>query len=152
MKIRFGMTNSQLTHELILHLIRTRRAFRQTVQRSLRQHNIDMTFEMLQVMHRLWQEQGISQQRLAELTSKNKASLTNLINNLIKKGWVCRREDDLDRRNRLIFLTPTGEALANVVRPPLDDIYQKAGQKMDTRRIKQCMDCLDRLHDVLSHI
>lgn len=146
------MTNSALAHELILHLIRTRRAFRQAVQRSFRAHGIDMTFEMLQVMHRLWHEQGISQQRLAELTSKNKASLTNLIDNLARKGWVDRRACDKDRRNRLIFLTSDGEQLATRVRPVLDGIYDRAGRELNARQMELCMDCLDKYYDVLAKI
>lgn len=146
------MTNSELAHELNLQLIRTRRAFRQAVQRTLRLHNIDMTFEMLQVMHRLWQQQGISQQRLAELTAKDKASLTNLINNLGKKGWVVRRACTEDRRNRLIFLTPEGEALAAIVRPALDSIYERAGAKMTVREMDQCTQSLAKLNDILNEI
>ena len=67
---------------------------------------------MLQVMNCLWNKQGISQQSLAEKTAKDKACLTNLINNLEKKNWVIRKEGPSDRRNRLIFLTPQGEELA----------------------------------------
>ena len=37
----------------------------------------------------LWHEQGISQQILAERIAKDKACLTNLMNNLEKKGYVC---------------------------------------------------------------
>lgn len=146
------MTNSELAHELNLQLIRTRRAFRQTVQRTLRLHNVDMTFEMLQVMHRLWQQQGISQQRLAELTAKDKASLTNLINNLGKKGWVVRRACTEDRRNRLIFLTPEGEVLAGIVRPALDGIYERAGVQMTVREMEQCTKSLAKLNDILNEI
>lgn len=146
------MTNSELAHELNLQLIRTRRAFRQAVQRTLRLHNVDMTFEMLQVMHRLWQQQGISQQRLAELTAKDKASLTNLINNLEKKGWVVRRACTEDRRNRLIFLTPEGEALAGIVRPALDSIYERAGTEMTVREMEQCTKSLAKLNDIFNEI
>ena len=83
----------------------------------LKRHNVDMTFEMLQVMNCLWNKQGISQQSLAEKTAKDKACLTNLINNLEKKNWVIRKEGPSDRRNRLIFLTPQGEELALTVKP-----------------------------------
>ena len=85
------MTNNESARELILQILRTRMAFRQTLQRVLKRHNVDMTFEMLQVMNCLWNEQGISQQSLAEKTAKDKACLTNLINNLEKKNWVIRK-------------------------------------------------------------
>lgn len=95
--------------ELMLQIVRTRMAFRRSMQRTLRKNNAGITFEMLQVLSSLWHEQGISQQILAERIAKDKACLTNLMNNLEKKGYVYRREDPADRRNKLVFLTPEGE-------------------------------------------
>ena len=66
----------------ILQLIRTRMASRQAMQRLLKKNGAGITFEMLQVMSCLWSEQGISQQTLAERTSKDKACLTSLMGNL----------------------------------------------------------------------
>ena len=74
--------------ELMLQIVRTRMAFRRSMQRTLRKNNAGITFEMLQVLSSLWHEQGISQQILAERFAKDKACLTNLMNNLEKKGYV----------------------------------------------------------------
>ena len=90
--------------ELMLQIVRTRMAFRRSMQRTLRKNNAGITFEMLQVLSSLWHEQGISQQILAERIAKDKACLTNLMNNLEKKGYVYRKEDPADRRNKLVFL------------------------------------------------
>lgn len=125
---------------------------RQAVQRVLKRHNVDMTFEMLQVMNCLWNKQGISQQSLAEKTAKDKACLTNLINNLEKKNWVIRKEGPSDRRNRLIFLTPQGEELALTVKPLINDIYAQTGAEMEASRITECIEDLKRLHEVLNEI
>ena len=146
------MTNNESARELILQVLRTRMAFRQTLQRVLKRHNVDMTFEMLQVMNCLWNEQGISQQSLAEKTAKDKACLTNLINNLEKKNWVIRKEDSSDRRNRLIFLTAQGEELALTVKPLINDIYTQTGIEMEVSRINECTEDLKRLYEVLNEI
>ena len=146
------MTNNESARELILQILRTRMAFRQTLQRVLKRHNVDMTFEMLQVMNCLWNEQGISQQSLAEKTAKYKACLTNLINNLEKKNWVIRKEDSSDRRNRLIFLTAQGEELALTVKPLINDIYTQTGIEMEVSRINECTEDLKRLYEVLNEI
>ncbi|WP_431425606.1 MarR family winged helix-turn-helix transcriptional regulator [Bacteroides hominis] len=146
------MTNNESARELILQILRTRMAFRQTLQRVLKRHNVDMTFEMLQVMNCLWNEQGISQQSLAEKTAKDKACLTNLINNLEKKNWVIRKEDSSDRRNRLIFLTAQGEELALTVKPLINDIYTQTGMEMEVSRINECTEDLKRLYEVLNEI
>lgn len=146
------MTNNESARELILQILRIRMAFRQTLQRVLKRHNVDMTFEMLQVMNCLWNEQGISQQSLAEKTAKDKACLTNLINNLEKKNWVIRKEDSSDRRNRLIFLTAQGEELALTVKPLINDIYTQTGIEMEVSRINECTEDLKRLYEVLNEI
>lgn len=45
--------------ELMLQIVRTRMAFRRSMQRTLRKNNAGITFEMLQVLSSLWHEQGI---------------------------------------------------------------------------------------------
>lgn len=126
--------------------------FRQTIQRVLKSNNVDMTFEMLQVMHRLWKKPGVSQQYLAEQTAKDKACLTNLINNLEKKGWVERREDPADRRNKQIHLTEEGQKLSLQVIPLLYNIYDEVGARMTARQIEQFMNNLKKLDEILDKI
>ena len=145
-------TNGGQAHELNLQLIRTRRAFRQAVQRMLRLRRVEMTFEMLQVMHRLRYQLVIYRRRLAELTSKDKASLTNLVNNPIRKGWVGRRQDVSDRCNRLIDPTPDGEAPAGIVRPILDGIDDRIGERTSPRQMLSCKGCLGKLNGILDEI
>lgn len=146
------MNASDLAHELVLQLIRTRMAFRQAIQRALKENKVEMTFEMLQIMYRLWAQQGVSQQYLAEKTAKDKASLTNLMNNLEKKGWVIRREDVADRRNRLVYLTPEGEALAARVKPLLQKIYAEAGARMNNKQMQVCLNQLIKLNELFDQL
>ena len=146
------MTDSELAHELNLLILKTRMTFRQTIQRLLKKNNVDMTFEMLQVMHCLWKEQGVSQQTLAEKTAKDKACLTNLINYLEKKEWVVRREDTNDRRNKLIFLTPEGEKVAEKIKSLLKDMYTQIGNQMNTRHMEACMKHLNKLNEIFDQI
>lgn len=144
--------NGELAHELNLLVLKTRMTFRQMIQRLLKQNNIDMTFEMLQIMHCLWKEQGVSQQTLAEKTAKDKACLTNLINNLEKKNWVIRQEDSNDRRNKLIFLTPEGEEMAGRIKSMLKDMYDQVGGRMNPRHMESCMKQLTKLNEIFDKI
>ena len=169
------MANNETAHELILQILKTRMTFRQTIQRVLRTNNVDMTFEMLQVMHRLWKKPGVSQQYLAEQTAKDKACLTNLINNLEKKGWVERRGNPTDRRNKQIYLTEEGERLALRVKPllhgiygligneimvllwkkkrkKLHGIYGLIGNEMPSRQIVSCRNNLQKINSILDKL
>ena len=78
------MVEGKEFRELMLQVVRTRMAFRRSMQRTLKKNNAGITFEMLQILSCLWHEQGITQQVLAERTAKDKACLTNLMNNLEK--------------------------------------------------------------------
>lgn len=116
----------------------------------LKRNNIDITFEMLQVLSSLWQEQGISQQALAEKTAKDKACMTNLMANLEKKGWIMRQEDPNDRRNRLVYLTPAGEEISDRVRPLIKDFYTQTGQLMGIENLNACSNQLETLYEIFN--
>lgn len=138
--------------ELMLQVFRTRMAFRRAMQRTLKRNNAGITFEMLQVLSSLWHEQGITQQVLAERTAKDKACLTNLMNNLEKKGYVRREEDPTDRRSKLVFLTNEGEEFRNQIRPILDQVYVNAEQTIGLEGIKVMMSELNSVFNVLENI
>lgn len=146
------MTNGELTHELTLQLLRTRMSFRQALMRTFKRNNIEITFEMVQVMHCLWQEQGLSQQSLAEKTAKDKACMTNLLTNLEKKGWVKRFNDPSDGRNRLVYLTEEGEALSNRMRPLIKNLYEQAGEKMNEKRLISSIHELTKLNEIFDKL
>lgn len=138
--------------ELMLQVFRTRMAFRRAMQRTLKKNNAGITFEMLQILSCLWHEQGITQQVLAERTAKDKACLTNLMNNLEKKGYVRREEDPTDRRSKLVFLTKEGEEFRNQIHPILDQVYVNAEQTIGLEGIKVMMSELNSVYDVLENI
>lgn len=138
--------------ELMLQVFRTRMALRRAMQRTLKRNNAGITFEMLQVLSSLWHEQGITQQVLAERTAKDKACLTNLMNNLEKKGYVRREEDPTDRRSKLVFLTNEGEEFRNQIRPILDQVYVNAEQTIGLEGIKVMMSELNSVYNVLENI
>ena len=95
---------------------------------------------MLQVLSSLWHEQGISQQILAERIAKDKACLTNWWI-IWKEGYVHRKEDLADRRNKLVFLTPEGEEFKEQIRPILDQVYVYAEKIVGIESIELC--CLN---------
>lgn len=137
--------------ELMLQVFRTRMAFRRSMQRTLKKNNAGITFEMLQVLSSLWREQGITQQVLAERTAKDKACLTNLMNNLEKKGYVYRQEAPNDRRNKLVFLTPEGENFREQIRPILDQVYVYTERAIGLEGIRTMMSELKAVYDVLEN-
>lgn len=100
-----------------------RDAMRHFVQRRLREENIDLTFEMLQVISTLMERGEINQQEIANLLNKDKTSITYLLDNLTKRGLVVRVEDPNDRRNKIIHMTDAGRKVTDLLIPIIEDLH-----------------------------
>lgn len=133
----------------LLQLISTRMSSKQAMQRFLKNTQADITFEMLQVMSCLWDEQGVSQQIIAERTAKDKACLTNLMLNLEKKGYIYRKEDSKDRRNKLVFLTEDGEKFKEWIAPMLKEYYTRLEEKVGKEKLTQIETLLKELQEAI---
>lgn len=86
------------------------------------------------------------------VSAKDKACLTNLMNNLEKKGYVHRKEDPADRRNKQVYLTPEGEEFKEQIRPILDQVYVYAEQVIGIESIELMLSELKGVYDVLENV
>lgn len=143
------MADRELMREFMQTLLTVQISFRQSIQRSLKDNNVDLTFEMLQILVCLWRKDGVNQQDLASQTMKDKSSLSPLISNLEAKKLVVRRSDHVDRRNKNIYLTDLGKEYSKFVNPLLQDIYFTSGERMDNDMTVLCMDYLTKLNSAL---
>jgi DNA-binding MarR family transcriptional regulator len=100
------------------------------MRQKFKENNIDLTSEMMQVLSTLWRKDGINQQEIANATVKDKASLTYLIDNLVRRNLVLRTEDEKDRRNKLITLTAEGHAMRETIEPWITEMYLAAGKNI----------------------
>ena len=86
-------------------------AINRTFLRAFVAEGIDITTEQWSVLACLWKKDKVTQQVLCDLTSKDKPSMTRLIDKLEKSNLVTRVSDHNDRRTNLIHLTDAGNAL-----------------------------------------
>ncbi|HEY2582188.1 MAG TPA: MarR family transcriptional regulator [Mucilaginibacter sp.] len=119
-------TEAELALELGRSLSELRNYTRQFIQVKIRENGVNITFEMLEVMGCLWKKDGINQQEIADLTLRDKSSMTYLLDNLVKRRMVKRVEDENDRRNKLVYLTKEGNDLKDQVQPWVAEVYDKA--------------------------
>jgi len=119
-------TNTELAIELSRLMQELRNFTRKYVQKKIKEHGIDLTFEMLEVMGCLWRNDGLNQQEIADTTFRDKSSMTYLLDNLIKRKLVKRSADKNDRRNKLILLTKEGLALKDILYPWVAEVYELA--------------------------
>ncbi|GAB3347511.1 hypothetical protein GCM10027566_01960 [Arachidicoccus ginsenosidivorans] len=114
-----------------------RSKMRQVIQTKISALDPDLSFELLEVIGLLWRSDGINQQEISDRLSKDKSSVTYLINALVKRALVKRIEHEKDRRHKLIFLTDKGKQIRKVIYPLVLESYADACGDIDLEILKQ---------------
>jgi DNA-binding MarR family transcriptional regulator len=103
---------------------------------EFRRAGLDIMAEQWALIYRLYQQDGINQQELAELTSRDNASVTRSLLVLEKKRFIERRQSEQDRRNRLLFITSEGRLLLPQLVTCAERVLQRATQGISQREIE----------------
>jgi DNA-binding MarR family transcriptional regulator len=136
---------TELAVQLGQTMLELRTYTRQRIQIKIKEHGINITFEMLEVMGCLWKKDGINQQEIADLTLRDKSSMTYLLDNLVKRKLVKRVEDDDDRRNKLIYLTREGKELRGQLHPWVAEVYGMASEGVDIDSLQNSLRVLNEM-------
>ena len=92
--------------------IRTYRIF---AQKRLREHGFSITIDQWLVIKSILENPGISQQELGEKAFKDNASITRIIELLVKSNYLEREVNPVDRRKSNLTVTPEGIRVINEV-------------------------------------
>jgi len=95
---------------------------------------------MLHILRCLDGAGKVNQQELANLTYKDKSSLSYLIKNMEKRGLIKRLEDVNDKRSKLVVLTEKGNELYVEIRKIIEDVYNELEQNLNLKHIELCID------------
>lgn len=109
--------------------------------------NVNLTREQWSILAVLWKRDGCSQQFIADSTSRDKPSVTRLIDNLVKEGYVIRKNDENDRRLNLIYLTDKGKEIEKDVIAAVDDTINKATKGLSNDQIVVVRDAFQIVYD-----
>jgi len=90
---------------------------RKELQERFRQAGQDITAEEWAVLLLLWQQNGRGPAELADLTVRDRTTMTRLLDAMERKGLVGRKTDLKDRRRMLVTLTSKGRDLQAVLVP-----------------------------------
>lgn len=120
-------------------------AINRTFLRTFAAEGIDITTEQWSVLACLWKEDKVTQQTLCRLTSKDKPSMTRLIDKLEKGNLVTRVSDHNDRRTNLIHLTTTGINLKNKATALVQIITEKTLNNITDEELNTCRSVLKKI-------
>lgn len=112
---------------------------RQKIQACVNEYDPDLSVELVEILGLLSRNDGINQQEIANKVSKDKSSITYLINSLVKRDLVERVAYKNDRRNKQIFLTSEGKKLIEKVYPWALELYKKAAGDLGEDEINKAL-------------
>ncbi|WP_326984394.1 MarR family transcriptional regulator [Chryseobacterium sp. MYb264] len=126
---------------------------RQKIQEKINEYDASFSYEMLEILGLIWRgNDGINQQEIAKRISKDKSSVTYLINNLVHRGLVVRTEDHTDRRNKKIYLTEKGSEVMGRVYPWILELYKQAAGDARKSDIKKAFDLIKKMTNNLEQL
>lgn len=114
-------------------------------KKQLKQHDLGITVEMLEVLMVLSSHNQINQQQIADRVRKNKANLTPIIDKLSGKNLVQRQEDTTDRRNKLISLTDKGQKLCSKYNRLFEEFYANFLKDVDISNLNKTITILKNI-------
>ncbi|MDX6282339.1 MAG: hypothetical protein QOH03_3410 [Kribbellaceae bacterium] len=99
------------------------------------------------VLTQLAKEPGINQLGLATAIGYDKSRLIALLDGLVEARLVVREQDPADRRNRLVRLTPAGEARLVAVRADIRSMEEELLGEFSAAERRSLISILTRLAD-----
>ncbi|RQO29655.1 hypothetical protein DBR32_15465 [Taibaiella sp. KBW10] len=112
--------------------------------------NLDITYEMIRLLAILSRNNYMNQQEIADISTKNKASLTSLLDNMQKRELIVRTEDDLDRRNKIISLTAKGKAYMKEVSPVVNTFFQLVEDHIGKQEMERMNKTIMKINQLLN--
>ena len=101
------------------------RQMRMVSQQAFLQAGVDITVEQWVVLYIIHDGQGLSQVEITELAFKDAPTVTRIIDNLVKKGWVYRQMSSEDRRKFEIYPTNEGKMIVRKLLPTVMAIREQ---------------------------
>ena len=92
-------------------IVKAGRLIENRLRMNFESKNISITPQQWSVLTYLWNNEGVAQQKLADVFSKDKTSMARLLNNMEKNDFIIRKSGNKDKRNKNIYLTEKSELL-----------------------------------------
>ena len=91
------------------------KSYRQIAQRNISVSGIDLTVDQWLIMNVILGNKNIKQNEIAIMVFKDAASVTRIIDLLIKKNFITRELHHTDQRRALLTLTQSGKKILKKV-------------------------------------
>jgi DNA-binding MarR family transcriptional regulator len=120
------------------------RAMENAVLAELRAHGHDLPINQARVFQRIAPD-GSRMAQLAAAAQVTKQTLTSIVDQLERSGYVRRDPDPSDARSRLVTITPRGHELVELSRPVVERVEAEWTARLGQRRSASLRAILEEL-------
>ena len=136
------------TGTVLYSIEQTIKEYRKSSQKNITKIVKDITIDQCLVLIILNNKTTSSQKEIADLIFKDYASITRIIELMVKKDYLIRTSNQDDRRKFTLELTGKGEKTLDLLTPEIQQNRKKALKGLSTDEIDQ----LDKiLHKIISN-
>lgn len=113
------------------------RTYNQFAQRNVRQAGYDITIDQWLILKSLAENPSMTQNDISKIVFKDNASITRIIQLLVKAGYLVREAHPSDRRRVTLILTDSGYQVTKEVNEIAIQNRAKALKGIDSKAIDQ---------------
>jgi len=125
---------------------------KQELTHRFNQAGYDITPEEWAILNRLWEQDGMSQNELAERTVKDKTTITRFLIQMEKKKLITRPASKIDGRSKNVFLTSNGQNLKPILINITKGLLAEAGLGLSVQDLQTTFTTLQTIENNLLSI
>lgn len=137
----------KLDRVIFYSLDKTIKTYRQFAQKRFIEEGLDITIDQWLVLNAIAEKPDISQLEIAEKVFKDAASITRIIDLLIKKKYLQRETHNSDRRRFSLGLTEEGRELIKSISKVVKQNRAKALKGITEKELVQMKQTLTQIID-----
>ncbi len=138
--------NNNLPSKTIFYSIeKTIKAYRKYAQHNLSKKSEDLTVNQSLVLQFLHKNNSLSQGDLAKLLFKENASITRMVESMVKKKYLIRKMDTVDRRKSIIKIAAKGMSIMDELDNIILSNRKKALAGISENELTQLKNTLDKI-------
>ncbi|WP_245947441.1 MarR family winged helix-turn-helix transcriptional regulator [Bacillus taeanensis] len=119
------------------------------LNQNFKQNDFPVTYEQWQILSRLYEENGQTQNQLAILNERDQPSISRLIDNMMKRSLVKRGSHPHDRRINLVYLTEESIQIQHELESLAFKTILQASDGIDEKEMETCLRVLDQVRENL---
>lgn len=112
------------------------KSYRQYAQKQIKEAGLSVTVDQWLILKNLQENPQINQQELSRKVFKDNASVTRIIELLVKSNLVKREINEEDRRRNYLSVTEEGDKILAQVQPIILKNRAKALAGIDTKELQ----------------